>query len=68
MRSCGRGDGIAAAYRAEAEMRNAEFSSFTNMIYTANHAVAMNSERFMYNAKGENFTGRYSSSPQLDIC
>ncbi len=70
MWSCGRGDGIAAAYRAGAEMRNAEFGSFVNMIFTANRMVAPKAEDLMYNAKGEAISTKYRPHPELesDIC
>jgi succinate dehydrogenase/fumarate reductase flavoprotein subunit len=67
MWSPGRGDGIAAAYRAGAEMRNAEFGSFINMIHTASREVVFGAEECMYNAKGENITRKYRPLPQPDI-
>jgi succinate dehydrogenase/fumarate reductase flavoprotein subunit len=47
----GRGDGIAAAYRAGALMRNAEFGSFVNMVHTAHNMVSYGAEDHLYNAR-----------------
>lgn len=68
MWSCGRGDGIAAAYRAGAEMRNAEFGSFVNMVHAASREVIFGAEDHMYNALGEYISGKYRRGMQPDIC
>ncbi|NPV60550.1 MAG: FAD-dependent oxidoreductase [Actinobacteria bacterium] len=68
MWSCGRGDGIAAAYRAGAEMRNAEFGSFVNMVHAASREVIFGAEDHMYNAVGEDVSARYRPGVQPDIC
>jgi len=68
MWSCGRGDGIAAAYRAGAQMRNAEFGSFVNMVHAASREVVFGAEDHMYNAKGERVSEKYRPGLQPDIC
>jgi hypothetical protein len=68
MWSCGRGDGIAAAYRAGAQMRNAEFGSFVNMVHAGTREVIFGAEDHMYNKKGEDISAKYRPHPQPDIC
>jgi succinate dehydrogenase / fumarate reductase flavoprotein subunit len=68
MWSCGRGDGIAAAYRAGAQMRNAEFGSFINMVHAASREVIFGAEDHMVNAREEDITIKYRPGPQPDIC
>lgn len=52
----GRGDGIAAAYRAGAVMRNAEFGNFINWVFTDTKEVCQGAEDVLYNSKGEHIT------------
>jgi succinate dehydrogenase/fumarate reductase flavoprotein subunit len=54
--SSGRGDGIAAAYRAGAQMRSAEFGNFINWIFVDSRDVCQGAEDVLYNAKGEHIT------------
>ncbi|MDF2788381.1 MAG: SdhA [Neobacillus sp.] len=49
----GRGEGIAAAYRAGALMRNSEFGSFVNIVSKDHGHVSYEAENFMYNRLGE---------------
>ncbi len=68
MWSPGRGDGIAAAYRAGAEMRNAEFGSFVNMVHAGSREVIFGAEDHMFNAGGEDVSAKYIAGIQSDIC
>ena len=52
----GRGDGIAAAYRAGAQMRNAELGNFINWIFVDSRDVCQGAEDVLYNAKGQHIT------------
>lgn len=53
MWSNGRGDGIKAAYKAGAELRNAEFGNFAQLVRVRSHNEVVFGENSMYNAKGE---------------
>jgi succinate dehydrogenase/fumarate reductase flavoprotein subunit len=67
MWSCGRGDGIAAAYRAGAEMRNAEFGNFAQLVKIRSHEEVVYGENSMYNKKGEHVTKNFRTGPEPDI-
>ena len=67
MWSSGRGDGIAAAYKAGAEMRNAEFGNFAQLVRAKSHHEVVFGENFMYNAKGEHITKNFTDHRQTDI-
>ncbi len=63
----GRGDGIAAAYRAGAEMRNAEFGNFAQLYKAKGHHDIVFSENVMYNAYGENITKNFRRFREPDV-
>lgn len=67
MWSSGRGDGIAAAYRAGAEMRNAEFGNFAQLVKVKSHNEIVFGENYMYNAKGEFITANFRPFRETDI-
>ena len=62
-----RGDGIAAAYRAGAQMRNAEFGAFTQLVNKRSKEPLLGAEDVLYNAKGEFLsTWRQEFEPDVD--
>jgi len=63
----GRGEGIAAAYRAGVEMRNVEFGNFAQIYKAKSHHDFVFSENVMYNALGENITKNFRRFPEADI-
>ncbi len=67
MWSSGRGDGIAAAYRAGAEMRNAEFGNFYNVILKGNLSAIIGGQYALYNDLGENISSRYTAPSEADL-
>ncbi len=67
MWSSGRGDGIAAAYRAGAEMRNTEFGNFAQLVKVKSHNEIVFGENYMYNAKGEYITANFLKHRESDI-
>jgi succinate dehydrogenase/fumarate reductase flavoprotein subunit len=67
MWSSARGDGIAAAYRAGAELRNPEFGGFAQLVRVQDHEAVVFGENVMYNAKGENITKNFRLFPESDI-
>lgn len=67
MWSNGRGDGIAAAYRAGAEMRNPEFGNFAQLLKVRSHQEVVFGENVMYNSLGENVTKNFRRFPEADI-
>jgi succinate dehydrogenase/fumarate reductase flavoprotein subunit len=65
----GRGDGVAAAYRAGAEMRNAEISNFYNIGLRGNMSSIVGGQYALYNGLGEYIPPRYCKDfePDFDI-
>ncbi len=55
----GTGDGIAAAYRAGAEMRNAEFGNLYGHTVYQDTDGGMVGHQFLFNSKGENLAQKY---------
>ncbi len=67
MWSNGRGDGIAAAYRAGAQMRNAEFGNFAQLYRVRSNRECVFGENVMYDAYGENITKNFRRFQEADI-
>lgn len=67
MWASGRGDGIAAAYRAGAEMRNAEFGNFAQLFKVKSHHELVFNENVLYNSLDENITKNFRWFPEADI-
>lgn len=61
------GDGIAAAYHAGAEMRNAEFGNFYDVVNKGTGIPVVFGFHHLYNAPGERISSRYIEGPQPDI-
>ena len=61
------GDGIAAAYNAGAEMRNAEFGNFYDVTNKGTGIPIVFGFNCLWNAQGENISTKYIQGPQPDI-
>jgi succinate dehydrogenase/fumarate reductase flavoprotein subunit len=61
------GEGIAAAYRAGATMRGAEFGNFINWVFADTKEVCQGAEDCLYNAKGENISRRVRPTLESDV-
>jgi succinate dehydrogenase/fumarate reductase flavoprotein subunit len=61
------GDGVAAAYHAGAEMRNAEFGNFYDVVNKGTGIPVVFGFNNLYNAQGENISSKYIQGPQPDI-
>lgn len=61
------GDGIAAAYNAGAEMRNAEFGNFYDVVNKGTGIPIVFGYNSLYNAQGEKISAKYIQGPQPDI-
>ncbi|MBN2319477.1 MAG: FAD-dependent oxidoreductase [Acidobacteria bacterium] len=61
------GDGIAAAYNAGAEMRNAEFGNFYDVVNKGTGIPIVFGYNSLYNAAGEKISAKYIQGPQPDI-
>nr|WP_320133983.1 FAD-dependent oxidoreductase [uncultured Holophaga sp.] len=64
--SSARGDGIAAAWRAGAAMRNAEFGSYSAWVFADTKEVCQGAEDVLTNALGENISRRVRPVMEAD--
>jgi succinate dehydrogenase/fumarate reductase flavoprotein subunit len=67
MWSCGRGEGIRAAWRAGARIANAEFGSFCNWVSLHNFESVLGAELALYNTEGLNIGIPYRRVTDSDI-
>jgi succinate dehydrogenase / fumarate reductase flavoprotein subunit len=61
------GDGVAAAYHAGAQLRNAEFANFYDVINKATGIPMVYSFEFLYNNLGEHISPKYITGREPDI-
>ena len=61
------GEGIAAAWRAGAVMRGAEFGNFINWVFADTKEVCQGAEDCLYNARGENISKRVRPTLESDV-
>jgi succinate dehydrogenase/fumarate reductase flavoprotein subunit len=67
MWSSGRGEGLAAAFRAGAQFRNCEFGSFYNWTSLDNFESDMGVEFALFNDKGENVGEHHTRGEHPDV-
>lgn len=67
MWSSANGEGIAAAYRAGAEMRNAEFGNFYDILIKDQNSPAVGSQAWILNANGDQLVKLYGAQDEPDI-
>jgi succinate dehydrogenase / fumarate reductase, flavoprotein subunit len=61
------GEGIAAAWRAGAAMRGAEFGNFVNWVFADTKEVCQGAEDVLYNTQGENISKRVRPTLESDV-
>jgi len=67
MWSSGRGDGIAAVFRAGAELRNPEFGNFAQFVKAYTHEEVVFSENVLYDRYGQNVTQNFRRFLEGDV-
>ena len=67
MWSSGRGDGIAAAFRAGVELRNPEFGNFTQFVKAYTHEEVVFGENVLYDRFGQNVTQNFRRFMEGDV-
>lgn len=64
----GRGEGIKLAWDAGAQMRNAEFGNFFEVVSTQMGESIYGTQKFIYNQDGENLWDKYVKWDSPDVC
>jgi succinate dehydrogenase/fumarate reductase flavoprotein subunit len=64
----GRGEGIKLAWDAEAQMRNAEFGNFFEVVSALMGKSIYGTQDFIYNQNGENIWDKYVTWDAPDVC
>lgn len=67
MWSSGRGDGIIAAFRAGAQLRNPEFGNFAQFLKAKSHEEVVFGENVLYDCWGQNVTKNYRRFMEGDV-
>lgn len=68
MWSCARGDGLGMAWRAGAEMRNAEWGPFAQLAGKKGKEPLIGAEDALYNAWHEKLSPRFRGEYEADVC